>query len=62
MRVLLRIVLFPLVILCYICPLCLYARVFKKEFIIKNMSRICPFCWAARKSSDLANKEKTVKR
>ena len=56
MKILARILLFPLALFCYICPLCIYGRLARKLFIIKNMSRICPFCWAARKIDDLRDR------
>jgi len=41
---------------CYICPLCVFARVFPDSRFAKGMkefSKICPFCIAYKKSRSI---------
>ncbi|MBA7495472.1 hypothetical protein ES702_06059 [subsurface metagenome] len=50
-------------LVCYTCPLCIVARRFPESRFakwVKNVSKICPFCIAYRRSNplkDFINKE-----
>ena len=48
-----KILLYPLALVCIICPLCIIARAKPQsgwaKFIFGDLAKICPFCWAYKK-------------